>query len=68
MIKIVVDTEEELNIVRRVLHVEACSHTPRIDLCKPDHLQCDECVDGYCENKVILYKRETVEIRERVVV
>lgn len=68
MIKISVDTEKELNIVRRVLRDEACSHTACNNLKKQNSLVCDECVERYCENMVELYKREIVEIPERVVV
>lgn len=66
MIKISVDTEEELKIVRRVLETEACSHSSN---CQGQHTaRCKDCVKQYCENKVRLYKREMVEMPEDVVV
>ena len=69
MIKIVVDTEKELDIIRRVLRNEACSHSSTCNnLLKQDHSICATCVDRYCENNVILYKNETVEIRQEIVV
>lgn len=59
MIKIVVDTQEELNIVRRVLKTEACSHYT----CHAEHTStdCNECVVNYCAHSVKLYQREVVE-------
>lgn len=69
MIKIVVDTENELNIVRRVLRTEACSHTPS-QTCqnhgRHDLTLCAECVDRYHNMKVKLYKNEIVEIPEEI--
>lgn len=56
MIKISVDTEEELQYVRRVLKSEACLHNNCNDRCF-----CGECIDNYFENHVALYKREGVE-------
>lgn len=56
MIRISVDTEEELQIVRRVLKSEACLHHNCQDRCN-----CGECIDDYCKNRVALYKREVVE-------
>ena len=65
MIRITVDTEEELNIVRRVLLTDSCSHNN----CQGKYTsRCNECVEKYCENKVALYKKETVEIPQKVVV
>lgn len=66
MIKIVVDTEEELNIVRRVLRTEACSHQNCHNLGKRDLTLCAECVDRYHNMKVRLYKNEIVEIPEKI--
>ena len=68
MIKISVDTEKELNIVRRVLRDEACSHTSCNNLKRQDSSVCAECVERYCEITVKLYKREIVEKQERIVV
>ena len=68
MIKIAVDTEEELNVVRRVLRDEACSHSQCHNLAKQDTTLCAECVTKYCEYKVRLYKKEIVEIPSPVVV
>ena len=66
MIKISVDTEEELKIVRRVLETEACSHSSN---CQGQHTtRCKDCVKQYCENKVGLYKKEVVEIPSPLVV
>lgn len=68
MIKIVVDTEEELNIVRRVLRTEACSHNTCSPVARIDHSLCTECVENYCNDKVELYKIETVEMPKMIVV
>lgn len=67
MIKIVVDTEDELTHVRRVLRTEACSHRTCPNFGKRCTL-CAECVEEYCTNKVELYKTEKVEIPERFAV
>lgn len=64
MIKISVDTEEELQHVRRVLKSEACSH----NCCPTYDKDCCVCIDTYCEDKVRLYKREVVEEPAPIVV
>lgn len=66
MIRIVVDSEDEAKIVRRVLKTEACSHK----LCgKNLDDSCEKCVKEYYENTTVrLYKRESVEIPISVVV
>ena len=67
MIKIAVDTEEELNVVRRALLTETCSHMP--DCTKTQtRVDCAECIDRYCKDKVCLYKKEIVEIPAPIVV
>lgn len=60
MIKIVAETEEELNVIRRKLGEVACARSfcPRSPLTNTD---CDECIDEYLKDKVCLYKREVVE-------
>lgn len=68
MIKVVVDTEEELNVVRRVLETETCSHSTCPDGVESRHIRCGECVDKYCENQVILFKKEIVETPAPLVV
>lgn len=65
MIKIIIDTEEELNIVRGILRDEACSHKP---CTTPDSTRCADCVEDFCKNKVRLYKKEIVEIPASIVV
>ena len=68
MIKISVDTTEELNIVRRVLRDEACSHSTCHNLEKRISTVCNDCINEYYTNRVKLYKREMVEMPEDVVV
>ena len=68
MIKITVDTVDELNIVRRILHTEACANRTCPNLGKRDTSLCAKCIDVYCENRVKLYKNEIVEVPEKVVV
>lgn len=64
MIKITVDSTEELNEVREVLHNKSCSThhpCPYLGSTSTD-CHCAECVAGYYKDKVRIYKRETVEI------
>ena len=63
MIRITVDTEEELQYVRRVLKSEACLHYDCHDKCN-----CSECINIYHKNSVKLYKREMVEVPAPLVV
>lgn len=58
MIKISVDTERELEYMRRVLRDEACSHS---SCGRGDKDECPGCTDSYFKDKVTLYKREIVE-------
>ena len=65
MIRISVDTEMELEYMRRVLRDEACSH----NTCgHNDKTECFGCVENYFKDCVQLYKRSTVEIAFPIVV
>lgn len=69
MIRIIVDTEDEISEVRHVLKDLACDHCS----CPPDSScsypdSCSSCVENYFEDKVQLIKREIVEEPIRIMV
>lgn len=66
MIKITVDTEEELNNVREALKDIACTNTTCSE--QDLHIPCSECMGNYFKSKVLLYKKEIVEIPAPIVV
>ena len=69
MIRISVDTENEISIVRRVLKSEACSHSSNCArTITEENFKCADCIEEYVKGKVELYKREMVEESVPIVV
>lgn len=68
MIKIIVDTEDEISTVREIIKDQVCDRCSCPPVWMGTTISCPPCVEEYCEGRIQLYKKEYVEEPVRIMV